>query len=682
MHQPGYLNLEETELELPWVRLHSAKAYFDMAWLLERHPNIKCTINFVPILLEQISHYLEGMRDSYFKLTMKPTTQLTHDEKAIMVAKFFSCHFDTCVATRPRFHDLYLKARSQDPGETWSNQDYLDLAVLFNLSWFGYGARVEYPLIEALEAKGQNYSEDDKRKVLDVQLAVMRRLYPMYRKLRKRGQVEISTTPYHHPILPLLIDSECMQRCMPEADRPTPFQFPDDAKRHVTLAMENYQAIFGEPPQGIWPAEGSVSPEAIELFESANLAWAVTDEAQLWKSLGDRAHNRGQLYRPYQLSENGISLFFRDRDLSDAVGFRYARMSTEEAVQSCLGQVKSSSAQAMDQASPLVVIALDGENPWEYYPNNGRDFLESLYTSIEQDPTLDTVRLQDACNDPDIPSLDSFATGSWIEGNFAVWIGGATENKAWQLLGETRRTFESVRSGLPATTEARAERMLMRAQSSDWFWWYGDRFASADDADFDQLFRGLLRGAYETMQCPVPPSVDVPLVLTAPKHDIQNPKGLLSPDFGLPTTAPVSWADAGICVPSAGSMALGERFFGETRFGFDTTKLYFRIERHASENAVTPGELELFVNSQHTVTIPVDPIGTLPTEAHKRFARNSDTTIEGYVALDTLENLAGETIDLCFTVTCENEISERVPLLGSIQTQVPDHNFGAKHWSV
>ena len=331
MHQPGYLNLEENALELPWVRLHSAKAYFDMAWLLDRYPNIKCTINFVPILFEQISHYLDGMRDSYFQLTMKPTGLLTDAEKSVMIAKFFSCHFDTCVATRPRFHELYKKARRETDPALWADQDIRDLAVLFNLSWFGYGTRVEFPLISKLEAKGAHFSEDDKRKILDVQIAAMRRLYPMYRKLRDRGQVEISTTPYHHPILPLLIDTDCMERCMPEARRPTRFSFPSDAARHVELAMESYRDIFGEPPTGIWPAEGSVSPEAVELFKGAGLKWAVTDEAQLWKSLGELANNRGQLYRPYRLKADGPALFFRDRDLSDAVGFRYARMGTEEA---------------------------------------------------------------------------------------------------------------------------------------------------------------------------------------------------------------------------------------------------------------------------------------------------------------------------------------------------------------
>ena len=680
MHQPGYLNLEESGLELPWVRLHSAKSYFDMAWLLERHPRIQCTINFVPILFEQISHYLNGMRDDYFHLTMKATGLLTDNDKSVMLAKFFSCHFDTCIATRPRYLELYNKAKKDNQTiNVWTDQDFRDLSVLFNLSWFGYGARVEFPLIEMLEAKGQNFNEDEKRKVLDIQLAAMRRLYPMYRRLRARGQVEISTTPYHHPILPLLIDSECMQRCMPDAARPAPFQFPQDARRHVELAMDNYEAIFDERPVGIWPAEGSVSPEAIELFASEGLKWVVTDEAQLWKSLGASATSRSQLYRPYRLKPEGVSLFFRDRDLSDAVGFRYARMNTDEAVQSCVNQIKDARSEN-DVAPPLVVIALDGENPWEYYPNNGRDFLETLYSRIESDTSLETIRLQDACSEFREPTLDALATGSWIDGNFGVWIGGETENRAWTLLGNARRTFRDVRDALDEATEARTERMLMRAQSSDWFWWYGDRFESADDADFDNLFRSLLKGAYLAMGCEVPAAVDIPLVVTESTLAVRQPLGFLTPNFKLPSTTPVSWADAGVFTPKAGSMALGERRFGEVRFGFDKQNLFFRIERRVELETEGPHTVEIIDDLGPIIVLPIAKAGTIPNEAS--FARVADGSIEGFVGLDSMERTFQESVTLSFQISLSGEISERLPLQGSITINVPDNKFASDNWSV
>ena len=263
--------------------------------------------------------------------------------------------------------------------------------VLFNLSWFGYGTRIEYPLIEKLEAKGRGFSEDDKRKVLDLQIAAMHRLFPMYRRLIRAQQIEISTTPYHHPILPLIIDTDAMQRCMPNAARPERFQSPDDARRQVALAVESHQQIFQEPPCGMWPAEGSVSPEALALLHEYGLRWAVTDEAILWRSLGDRVQDRGDLYHPYKVKGIDTTLFFRDRDLSDAMGFRYARMDTKDGVQSFLNQVLEISSLKVPD-SPLVVVALDGENPWEYYQNDGRDFLEELYNCLDQHEQITTTR--------------------------------------------------------------------------------------------------------------------------------------------------------------------------------------------------------------------------------------------------------------------------------------------------
>jgi alpha-amylase/alpha-mannosidase (GH57 family) len=682
MHQPGYLNLKESTLELPWVRLHSAKAYFDMPWMLERHPGIQCTINFVPILLEQINHYLNGMRDVYFQLSLKPTSTLTRSEKRTILAKFFSCNFDTCVAPRPRFIELHQLAQTENAIDLFCDQDFLDLTVLFNLSWFGYGTRIEYPLINALETKGTKFNEDEKLKVLDLQIAAMRRLFPMYRRLIDRGQIEVSTTPYHHPILPLIIDSQSMARCMPDATQPQRFECLDDARRQVSLAVQAHETIFRHPPEGMWPAEGSVSPETLRLFDEFNLKWAVTDETILWRSFGDRHAVRGALYQPYQLNSSKTTLFFRDRDLSDAVGFRYARMETGSAIDSFLKQVRDIRSMTDDSKSPLVVVALDGENPWEYYQNNGKDFLEGLYNHLEDAVDIDTVRLCDSTT-PARPLLQ-LATGSWIDGDFGVWIGGVIENMAWGLLGRARAMLESQIESAPPDAIERAQRMLLRAQSSDWFWWYGDRFKSADDADFDTLFRGLLRGAYQTLEVPVPADVDQPLVSKVIKTEVHAPLALISPNFTALATPLVDWSDAGRYTATTGSMALGTRHFGTIFFGFDDSRLFFRVltldssglDRHRA------AKLTCFLAESCGLEVIVEPSGTTCPTGSRHFARFTNEAIEGFVSIVEADLNAGTSIRMNFTISLSEDQFERVPLQGDICAEVPDSLFSARHWSV
>lgn len=682
MHQPGYLNLDESTMELPWVRLHSTKAYFDMAWMLERHPSIQCTINFVPILLEQINHYLDGMHDTYFKISSKPTSTLTRADKAIILKKSFSCNFDTCIATRPRFLELHQLAQTDNAVNRFSNQDFLDLTVLFNLSWFGYGTRIEYPLINTLEAKGKQFNEDEKLKVLDLQIAAMRRLFPMYRRLIERNQIEVSTTPYHHPILPLIIDSDSMTRCMPNSPQPERFKYADDARRQVSLAIQAHEAIFDQPPKGMWPAEGSVSPEALSLLSEFNLKWAVTDETILWRSLGDGKSGRGDLYEPYRLNSSNTTLFFRDRDLSDAIGFRYARMQSEAAVDSFLKQVRDVHALTDDSTSPLVVVALDGENPWEYYQNNGKAFLEALYVRLEQAADINTVRLCDSTMST--RTLSHLATGSWIDGDFGVWIGGLTENKAWGLLGRARAMLESQQAlSSPAAVE-RARRMLLRAQSSDWFWWYGDRFESTDDADFDTLFRGLLRGAYQTLNVSVPPDVDQPLVGGVIRSEIHAPLALISPNFNAPATALVCWNDAGRYTTTSGSMALGTRHFGTTFFGFDEHRLFFRILVLDTSKLIRfrTAQLNCFLDQAFGLDMTIEPSGTLCPLHAVNFARFTNEAIEGFVSIGEADLNPGASIQMNFTVTLSDDQIERIPLQGDIRADVPDSLFSARHWSV
>ena len=381
---------------------------------------------------------------------------------------------------------------------------------------------------------------------------------------------------------------------MPHAPRPSPFQYPEDAHRHVQLAVEQYTKIFGSPPEGVWPAEGSISPEVMKIFEQHEIEWTLSDEANLWRSLEHSEHDRGQLYQPFGLEDGRLTVFFRDRDLSDAVGFRYARMSAEQAVLSFTNQVVDSVSNAGDR--PLVVVALDGENPWEYYQNDGFEFLEELYTTLLAHEQIETVTLRDAAKNNEKTNLKTIATGSWIDGDFSVWIGSPTENKAWNLLRDVRAVFATKSHSLSPESRVATERLIMRAQSSDWFWWYGDRFESADDGDFDRMFRGLIGRAYTCMDSPIPAEVYRPLANAQSANTHTAPKQALNPDFSLQPSRKIDWYDAGVVYPKTGSMASGNEQFECLRFGFDSRRLFFRFESKNDLSADPIVHLEITID--------------------------------------------------------------------------------------
>ncbi len=553
MHQPSYSDPRGEETVLPWVRLHATRGYYDMVWALERFPAMKATFNLVPVLNQQIHSYLDGDRDQYWRLSRKPARLLKPGERRFILENFFACSLDSCIRPRSRYYGLHQRARvNQDEPSSFSDGDLRDLQVLFNLAWFGFGARVEYPLIEELESKGCDFSEDDKRKLLDIQIAVLRRLFKTYEGLEKRGQVELTTTPFYHPILPLIIDTEAAERCQPDRARPQQFSWPSDAQLQVEKAMEYHETCFGRRPSGMWPAEGSVSPEAAALMTEAGIKWAATDEAILWNSLDSdssgQGNERSALYQAFKFSPNGsesLDVIFRDHGLSDLIGFTYSRMDADSAVNDFVHKLEQIEA-SIDHADPLVVVALDGENPWEYYPQSGLLFLEALYARLTDHGSIKTVTVDGYLGSTDARGhLNRLHSASWIDGNYGVWIGGEEENSAWDLLGEARQAFEDRRHELDDETNSIVLEHLLRAQGSDWFWWYGERFDSGNDMAFDSLFRGQIEQAYIAMGVDVPSKVKTSLVKTIRPLTTEPPKHLISPDLTLARSTYFDWLGAG-----------------------------------------------------------------------------------------------------------------------------------------
>lgn len=681
-HQPDYRVPGDGPL-LPWVRLHATRGYFDLAWLHDRWPDLKATVNFVPILVEQLQALIAGERDRYWWVSKTPARDLTGPERAFLIERFFAVHFDHGIRTRPRYLALYhLKDRGPD---AFSLADLRDLQVLFNLAWFGFAARVEYPFLAEMEAKGRDFREDEKRKVLDLQIAVARRILPLWRSLAARGQVELTTTPYAHPILPLVVDTEVMASCQPKAARPPRFAFPADAATHIERALAHHAAWVGEAPVGCWPAEGAVSAAAAALLAERGIRWLATDEAQLFRVL-PRGSSREALYQPWRLPGGGaLDVVFRDRTLSDLIGFTYARNPPAVAVQDLLARIRSAPAPAGRQ--PLVVIALDGENPWETYPESGRLFLETLAESLTSATDLETVRLGAHLDaEPTTATLPELPAGSWIHGDFSIWIGDPIDNLAWRLLGDARRAVEQRRAHTPDGA-AEAHEHLLIAEGSDWFWWYGEPFHGDHKADFDHLFRARLRAAWSALDLPVPEELDQPLEPPPPALPAAVPDRFLSPRFAPGDSTWFEWAGAGIYLfdHTATAMHTGTRWYRRLLFGFDSKNAYFRFEPfpgidfdhlrlrlRLNDHLV---EVDLAVGTPATLTDAGGQSAPLP------LTKRWHGTIELGIPFASLGLSPGGTLRAAARLYQERICLARYPASGEIRFAVPDPDFELGRWT-
>lgn len=706
MHQPSYRDPQNGQLALPWVRLHATRAYYDMAWLLERHPNVRATINLVPILVEQLTAYIDGERDRYWALTHKPARLLTPTERAFILRHFFSLPIDQDIRPRARYWRLHQRQRDgrRDPAD-FNDDDLRDLQVLFNLAWFGFAAREEHPLIDELDAKGRGYTEDDKRKLLDLQIAIIRRLLPTYRRLADRGQIELTATPYHHPILPLIIDTETAARCQPQRPRPPRFAWPDDAREHVNRAVAAHNRRFGHAPRGMWPAEGAVSPEALTLFADAHIRWTATDEAQLHHSLPPQRRRPGDLHRPWRYAiddHRTIDIVFRDRTLSDLIGFTYAKNPAPVAIEDFIGRLDHIRRHAPTDEPLLVTVALDGENPWEHYPHSGREFLEGLYAALDRRPDLPTVRIGDHLDrHPPRNQLPALHSGSWIGGDYHIWIGSPIENTAWRLLGETRQFFADHAAAADPQAAATARDHLLQAESSDWFWWYGDHFASENDEDFDHLFRAHLRRVYALLDHDPPTTLDRSLYPGRQGHNATPPKTLITPRFDTASSTYFDWAGAGhidLAGPT-GSMYQAAHHFGRLRYGFDLDHLYLRLEPLPDEPLpdLTPLtlQLRLRVHDERIIELPLDgrpatllPLeGTLdtaraPTQNPRLRSRMHDGIIELALNFADLALTPGDRAALALHLLEGKVTIDRYPQHHDLEFTVPDETFEATHWTV
>ena len=531
-HQPFYKDLVTGEYRLPWVRMHALKDYYGMVKLLDEFPGVHQTFNLVPSLITQIQDYESGRtQDPFFAVASKPARDLTSDERRFALQYLFQANPVHLIGRYPRYAELW--DRFQGVGSTpdradrfFQRQDYTDLQVLSQLAWFDEFFLRE-PEIAELVRKARNYSLEDQKFVVQHQTNLIQRVLPAHAKAAKEGRIEISTSPFYHPILPLLCDTN--QGAVSTPGLPIPqnrFRHPEDAREQLQRGLDLHEKVFGLRPKGVWPSEGSVSEEVLGIAAGLGVNWMATDEGVLARTLGMSfmrdGHGRvpdisaGKLYNihRFESGETRMHLLFRDHAISDLIGFVYSGMPAREAAAHLMQNIKDSAQPILRSGADAVVpIILDGENAWEYYPESGREFLRCFYDMLQRDRSIEAVTVSEAiARHKNFNVLRSLVPGSWIHANFNVWIGAPEDNRSWDYLYHARNFYAQASSGCSEEQRKLAKEELFIAEGSDWNWWYGPEHHSANDRDFDELYRKHLSNVYQALGATPPDYLAQPII--------------------------------------------------------------------------------------------------------------------------------------------------------------------------
>ncbi|MEP6537474.1 MAG: glycoside hydrolase family 57 protein, partial [Bryobacteraceae bacterium] len=497
MHQPFYKDLVSGEYKLPWTRMHGLKDYYGMVKVLEDFPSVHQTFNLVPSMMVQIEEYASGTaHDAFLRAALKPAEHLTEGEQSFILQYFFQANPARMIYRYPRYGELYnlWQASGRNVARArqgFSVQAFRDLQVLSQLAWFDEEFLAKDPFIVELVQKGHDYSLDDQQMLGRKQVEVMGKVLPVYAEFAAKGQIEVSTTPFYHPILPLICDSNIAEVSHPYVALPSRFRYPNDARDQLQRAGDYMRQKLGNPAVGLWPSEGSVSDEVFHLAAESGFRWVATDNGVLARTLHHGA-DASLTYRPYLWSqgEHELHVIFRDHYLSDLIGFVYARMGAVEAANHFLDRIRENCQGILSSGrDALVPIILDGENAWEYYEQSGRPFLRELYRRIADDPRMSALTVTEALAKVEPHRIDHIFPGSWINANFDIWIGSDEDNRAWDYLYHARNFYEEHQANATEAQRELAFEEIMIAEGSDWNWWYGPEHQSANEREFDELYR-------------------------------------------------------------------------------------------------------------------------------------------------------------------------------------------------
>lgn len=607
MHQPVYQLTPDGDYLMPWVRLHAVKDYLDMLLMIENFPKIKLNFNLVPTLLDSLIEYGEkDYHDIHSRLTVTNIDELTNDDKEFILNNFFDANYTSMVQIHEQYNELYKKRFSSESVNLgdFSDQEISDLMALFNLAWVDPIYKEILPEFKILIEKKKNYTHKDRIDIIELHKKIIRMIIPKYKEAMEKGQIEITTSPYYHPILPILTDLKSTQKELSTVDESlNSFDMTEDAKLQTKMALDRIEELFGKRPQGIWPSEHGVNAKTLEIFKELGVKWAISDEGVLSSSIDYEfvRDYRGYLEDPYFLTKSykyktqnsDFYMIFRNSVLPNLISFEYANHDSKTAAADLFDRIKV--IQTKLQKSPdkchLLTIAMDGENCWENYAQDGSTFLKEIYSMIEEDETLETVLISDYINKEKYhKELKKIHAGTWINRNFQIWIGEPVKNLAWGYLKKVKEDLDKFKKGNPEHKNLKtAHKEFMIAQGSDWFWWYGEPNDSGQDHIFDYIFREHLKNVYRFLELKPPAYLDKPLVSYNAKPSREPLKNISPKIDGIEVEGDDEWTNAGcISIPDS-PVFQDNKLFEKICYGSDENNFYLRfyLSSHLQENYST-----------------------------------------------------------------------------------------------
>jgi alpha-amylase/alpha-mannosidase (GH57 family) len=611
MHQPQYRDPETGKYVLPWTRLHATKDYYGMIKLFDEFPAFHATFNMVPSLCLQLEEYASGKFDEpWYNLVFKKTEFLTREDKSEILARAFQVNHERLMARWPRFvelHEWSLGAGGAQALITFTPRDWRDLQLLSQLAWMEEEWLAKDPVVSRLANRGKDYSEKDKEALKEKTIELIGLVLPAHKEAALRGQVELSTTPFYHPILPLLCDSDIARVANPSTPLPRrAYRHPEDAREQLRRAKEYHEKIFGMKPVGLWPSEGSVSDQTLAIAAEEGFQWFGTDEGVLGRTLNvgffRDVHgipaNAERMYQPWrvQMDNAGITGLFRDHHLSDLIGFIYSKMDGKAAAADLHGRLRHLGDSVKSDHPLTICLFLDGENAWEYYPGNGREFLREFYRRISDDTDFRALTASETIAAAgDLPTTSGIFPASWINANFNVWIGDKEDVTAWDLLWDAREAYargveanEQGHTNAPTAAElAEAQESLLAAEGSDWCWWYGPENSTANDAEFDALYRKHLTGIYVALGQVAPEELAKPIKRKPERAYQLWPSTFLKVKVDGRDSSYFEWLGSGVYSPERRGGTMHGRIFylKELRYGFEDERFVLRVDCFPEELA-------------------------------------------------------------------------------------------------
>ena len=712
MHQPFYKDPVTGVFRLPWVRLHGTKDYLDMVEILTDFPHIRQTFNFTPSLLEQIIDYTEHQAvDKHLELTLKKASDLDTDDKAFILDNFFLANWENMIKPFPRYYELLVKRGFHlvkgdliRMAKYFSINDFLDLQILFNLCWIDPIFRKNDPVLSALSDKSRDYSEEDKNLLISKQLSILKEIIPKYKEMIKKGQVEISLSPFYHPILPLLCDTNTAKIAMPAVKLPQKkFSHPEDAKKQIKMGLDYFEGLFGYRPAGMWPSEGSVSEEVARIAGKEGITWMGTDEDILSNSLDKRLRDASGniieseiLYSAYMF--DNVSLIFRDHHISDLIGFVYHKWEDpKKAAEDLINKFLSIQSSLTKDKPHLLSIILDGENAWEHYKNDGHDFLKYLYEGLSKEERLKTVRVSEYVEEYDRGEpLAKLYAGSWINANYGIWIGHEEDNRAWDYLIETRNDLELFQKLNPDKDLSEAWKSIYVAEGSDWNWWYGDEHTTETQSDFDELFRSNLIKVYKEIGKDPPQHLFVPVT----REDRGIPpmisiRGFIEPKIDGTVTSYYEWYQGAYMDVRkfGGSMHRAESIISHIYYGFNKDNFFLRIDPAVPFTEFpddTKFSIYVLKPLEFKIIVPIKPSSAkaeLFENLKGDWVKVKDVTdfaiqdiFELKIPFHDLKSKEKDEMNIFVCIVKNSVEVERCPFRGFITFTVPTPDFEAMMW--